>query len=53
MHDLKVLSSNLMISFSLVLACTACPLFWVKWIRSTPYLDSGQVEHDVLSFVVC
>ena len=36
-----------MMSFSLVLACTACPLFWVKWMRSTPYLGSGIViRHD-------
>ena len=36
----KILILNLMISFSLVLACTACPLFCVKCMRSTPYLDN-------------
>ena len=43
------LSPNLMISFSLVLACTACPLFWVKWMRSTPYLD--KLNMTMLNFV--
>ena len=33
-----------MISFSLVLACTACPLFCVKWMRSTPYLLEADVR---------
>ena len=41
----NVFSSDLMISFSLVLACTACPLFCVKWMRSTPYLLGADVMH--------
>ena len=39
----NVFFSDLMISFSLVLACTACPLFCVKWMRSTPYLLGADV----------
>ena len=43
------LTDHLMMSFSLVLACTACPLFCVKWMRSTPYL--GGIVMDVIGTV--
>ena len=51
MQDLKHFFLNLMMSFSLVLACTACPLFWVKWMRSTPYLEN--LNMICWTFVLC